>query len=159
MRGVQVGGLEHGEARLVERAALELIALLGGAKVLHHQDEFAGRGIDIGEIAFGRRDHRGGREVLIEIHLTDVIAERDAGSATLIARRGKFADQRSGRVRAALRVVERELDALADLAGADGFGGEAGHPRIDTAGAQHGCEPVRRDGFGAQNRDHQLAGS
>ena len=119
VRGVQLGGLDHRQPRLVEADALELVALLGRREVLHHQHELAGRLVDVGELAARRVDQRRGRQLLVEAHLAQVVAERDAGAAALLARGGELADQRGRRVLAAALVVQLEADAVADLAGAD----------------------------------------
>ena len=145
MGGVQPGRFDHHQARLAQAYALQLITLPRRRQVLHHEDEVAGGLVHVGEPASRRVDQGGRRQLLIEPHLAQIVAEHDAGLAALGVGRRELAHQGGRRIVAAAGIVQGEADAVADLAGADGLGGKILDHGVGAAGLKNRSQPVGVD--------------
>ena len=141
VRGVQAGRLHRDQAGLVKGDSAQLVALVGRRQVLHHQDKVVGRLVHVGEPAAGRMDQGLGCQVLVEAHLSQVVAQGHAGGAALRPCGGELADQGVRGAVATAGVVEGEADTVADLARAHRTGGEAAHLGVHPAGGEDGGQP------------------
>ena len=145
-------------ARLVQCHALHLVALFGGCQIFHHQHEFAARFIDGREICLRHADARTVRQLVIEVHLADIIAECDACLPAVFMGGGEFADKRCRCALIAVRIIQCETHTVADLAGADARGGKIAHTRHAAAVGQHRAQPVRRYAFRPDNWNGHAGG-
>jgi len=142
---VQLRRFDNHAARLFQGDPLQLVARLSRRQIVHHQDEVVGRLVHIRVPEPWRADARGRRQLLIEAHFAQIIAQPDAGGAALFAGGGKLPDQRRRRIGGRMRVSDLETDAVADLAGADLSGGDAVNHGVDAAFAQHRGQPFGVD--------------
>ena len=137
-RCVQLGGLVHHDLGLLDRAARDLVTLLGGREVLEDDHDVRGAVLEVGEVAVGSADVDGVRQLSVERDFGLVGEGAHARRRAVGIGRGELAHHSR---RPGLAVVgQHEAHVGADLPGADRGRVERGHTRVaaERAGlAQH----------------------
>ena len=144
--------LVDGQRRLLDAAPDDLVALLGGRQVLHHDHDVGGAALERGEVAVGPADIDRVREVAVERDLGLVGEGLHAGRRALrVTRRELAHDRRRPRVAV---VGQRVAHVVADLARPDRPRVEGGHARsvADRAAVpEHLRQPLGRDELGVSD--------
>jgi hypothetical protein len=145
---VQLRSLVHHQEGLLHRHAAQLVALLGRCQVFHHEHEVVRLLVDVGEEDARCVDQRRARKVLVELHLAQVVVERNAGLPALDALGGELAHDRALVGARGILADQAEAIGVPDLAGADAFWREGFYAQLFATGGEHLFDPVGRDACG-----------